>query len=355
MTEDELSPEEEREQRLRDRLSSVQSSIGQLTGRLSFSDELRAVTDAHSSLRDLSSRLASGRARGFVYQSELEYVLQDAGTKAEEALNTTRSEAERAASALRSRVEELHGRAFSPRLTRGVPDEGQIDWLDQQYSSLDSAMDEASARIKELARPFTELIEEAEQGIKRMTFTLDLFGDASFQQAPDEAPLVALKAKYRDAPGGEKEGVLFLSNQRIRFEGREEKVLERKFLVFASKTEIIKTLFIDEVIGHVASTEASQEGVVFKDEILTIRWGRGGKAAIELLEGESAEAWSTVIGYIISGEIEQTRIASASPNQAPLTFPEHCANCGAPLPAPVKGQQTLACSYCKREHAGVRA
>lgn len=355
MTEEEMSPEQQREQELRDRLSSVQSSIGALSSRFSFTDALRSVTDAHGELRALESSLAAGRARGFVYQSDLEFSLADAAAKAEEALATARSESERVAASLRPRVDALHERAFSSEFSFGVASEPAIEQLEQQEDSLSSAFDEAEGRIRELARPFTDLVDEAREGIRRMTFTLDLFGDASFPLQPEEAPLVALSALYRDPPGGkEREGVLFLSNQRVRFEGREERVVERTLLVFASKTETIKQLVVDELVGNVKSTSASKEGVVFKDEILTISWARGGKATFELHDGESAESWSTVIGYLISGEIEQTRVASASPNLAPLSFPESCANCGAPLPAPVKGQQVLACPFCKREHAGTR-
>ncbi|MCU0657342.1 MAG: hypothetical protein MUF64_19410 [Polyangiaceae bacterium] len=354
MTDDHRSPEEIHEDYLRGRLASVRSDIGGLAGRLAFADELRTVTEAHGALRELGAQITAGRARGFVYQSELEFELQDAAAMADATLVAVRQEIEKDAALLRPRADELQRRAFSPRLARGVPDEGQLDLLEQEYRAVDEAIDEAEKRVLEHARPFTELVDQLRQGVGRMTFTLDLFGNAGFTQQPDEAPLVALLAKNRDAPGGEKEGVLFLSNQRLRFEAREEKVLERKFLLFASKTETVKALLVDEPVGNIAGTEASKEGVIFKDEILTVRWGRGGKTSFELLEGEAAEAWSAVIGYICSGEIEQTRVASASPNLAPLTFPEHCTHCGAPLPAPVKGQLILTCTYCKREHAGIR-
>lgn len=355
MTDEEMSPQQQREEGLRTRLSSVQFSIGELTSRLAFADPLRAVTDAHGELRTLSSSLAAGRARGFVYQSDLEFSLADAAARADEALASARAEIDRAAASLRPRVDQLHDRAFDPSLASGLPDEGTLDWLEQQHGALDAAIDEAARRVAELARPFTDLVDEARQGVERMTFTLDLFASAGFHLQVDEAPLVALAASYRDPPGSDPQpGVLFLSGQRLRFEGREEKVLERKFLLFASRTETLKKLFIDEPIGAIQSTEATKEGVVFKDEILTVRWARGGKASFELGDGESAEAWATVIGYILSGEIEQTRIASASPALAPLVFPENCSNCGAPLPAPVKGQRVLACTFCKREHAGAQ-
>jgi hypothetical protein len=174
---------------------------------------------------------------------------------------------------------------------------------------------------------------------------------------PSEDILFALSAIYRDAPGkGNVKGVLFFTNQRIRFEIRDEVVTERKFLVFASKTETIRELVLDEVLGKLHASDDVEEGVVFKEQILRFSWANGVKCpintAFELLDGENAKDWDGVVEMIRTGVLEQTRVQTAPPVPV-YTFPTDCEGCGAPLPGTVKGQTISKCSYCKRDHLGV--
>lgn len=285
------------EEEIRARLSLLQSAIGEQASRLAFPGVLRAVEDARGGLHALRSSLAEGRARGFLDQPDLELALADADARGDGVLAATRVEIERAAEALRPRVDELRARAFDPAFTSVLPDAARLGGLSQQRGALDAAIREAELRIRTAVRPFTERIDKVRQRVERMTSTLEHFANAGFSLQTGEAPRVAFAASFRAPPGGEERpGIFFLSNQRVRFEERGQ-TFSLGSLPLAPKTGAARGLLLDEPVSGVASAEIRREGR-FEEEILALRWERGGEACFLLEDGELADFWAQVIGHL---------------------------------------------------------
>lgn len=353
MSGEEQSPHDRNYETLDEAARSLESSLESIQG----GDLSKVLRDKEAAVRAAEQDLSRARGRGYLYAGDAEFLIADARAAFPAALSRVDAVLAEARQSLAHEATSVLARA------RALGDQdlsyadGDVSWVSAEADRIAEAVSGLTTRAEEAANDFNGFADEALASVKRANFTLDLLESASFKLLPSEDILFALNAVYRDAPGkGNVKGVLFFTNQRLRFELRDEVVTERKFLVFASKKEMVKELLLDEVLGKMLSSDDVEQGVVFKDQILRFSWSPGVRCAIknefELLDGENAKDWDAIIEMIRTGVLEQTRVQTAPPVPV-YTFPTDCQGCGAPLPGTVKGQTISKCPYCKKDHLGV--
>jgi hypothetical protein len=348
-----------REEELRRRAAEVERTIGAFSGRLAFSDEVGGVTARQTRLGELSASLERARSRGYLYSADLEPTLAAARAAAPQALADSRSESEAAARSLRPRVDDAvrdaRALAREPRLSDLAH---RVESLEREAQALETAAREAEQRITSLTRPFTEAFDGLERRLREAHRVLDAFDSRSFAMVPEESPVAAAPVTWLDPPDGQKmKGLLLLTDHRLRFEQREERVTKRKLLLFAAEKEKIQKCWVDEPVGHVQSSEDRTKGVLFKDQLLALQWAQAAHAPRTTtfeLDGGAAKELDAVVESVVSGDLARQRWAGATAEVAAprLEFPDRCEACGATLEAPVKGQTRLACAYCGRQHPG---
>lgn len=346
---------EQRAEALRRKVSDLEEKVNKLTGVILFADELDGVSRRHGRLEELSATLAKLRQRAWVWGADLEEALDGLSTSGATCLSEARTETQAVADRLRPRLDETvrsarHLAADSNLLN----DEHRIDSLERQVEGLEETVGEARQRLGAITKGFTEPFDRLERRLRTATKTLDRFDDRSFDLLPEESPRAAFEATWQDSPDGdEKEGLLMLTDHRLRFEQREEVVTKRKLLIFAAEKELIKKCWIDEPIGHLEASEDQTKGLVFKDQLVILSWSGKSrwapKTTFELGEGKAAEV-DELIEAVLSGDVERDRRVEGDAPIAPvaLEWPEECADCGARIEPPVKGQTRVECQYCGR-------
>jgi hypothetical protein len=235
--------------------------------------------------------------------------------------------------------------------------EGLINSVAAQARGLDEAIGAAKGRVLAGAAQFIGAVDALATRMTRIHWTLDQFEGASFKMQPEENPLFAVKATWENHPNGKAAGLLMLTAHRVRFEFQEEVVLERSFVFFASKTEVRRKLLLDALVGHLVASEASERGLLIKDQVLSLRFhpqsGAAAQVSLELDDDRAAEV-DTVIEQIRSGDLERGRFQGPMPTGSrvgvPVKWPEKCETCGAGMQPPVKGQTYLTCEYCNAQH-----
>ncbi len=342
---------------LEGQLTSAQSSAGDSLARLAFERCLGELNERAAALEALHEQIARARARGYVWSGDLEARLAEARQRSRGALDAARAESVRAAQQLRPRVDAVARDAR--RLVGQDPlrVRAQIEAVSREASAVDSALDAADSRIAELAADFTRAVDTLTERLRRIHFTLDQFAQGSFQLQPEENPLAAIEATWEDSPQGKRAGVLLFTAHRLRFEALEEVVLERTLLFFASRTETRRTLLMDAPVGYLAASEDSERGLLMKDQlvVLTFRMATGGFAKCTFeVEGNTAKEVDNLLEQLRTGDLERQRFRGAMPVAStvgvPVRWPEQCAQCGARMEPPVRGQTYLTCGYCNTKH-----
>ena len=213
-------------------------------------------------------------------------------------------------------------------------------------------------------------VNQTQQQIDDISWTLQQIEQACFGLSPTEAPVEAVPATWM-VGGKDKDGiagVLYLTDQRVIFEQKEE-VATKKVLFFATEKQKVQELMWQIPVGQVAKAVGSKRGFMNKDDYLSLTAAQGASftdkdgqpvrsadafarplETIEIhLNGETGEDWQAFIGRVRSGEIDKERTTPVEPEaiEAVSNAPTKCSTCGATINQPIqRGQRELTCQYC---------
>ncbi len=343
-----------------DLLRKVKRSVdetGDLHARLQFTRATDALKDRRSRIDDLAGRLAHARQRGFRYKAALEGQLDEARRLAPGAVEQVLHESRAVADRLRDRVDEVLARGRRLAADSDLRNnQAQVEMLDDAHDDLKREVDDAERRLGAITDPVVKAVDGVTRGLKEAEDVLEAFEGATFQLQPGEDVLASVGASWEDAQGGAKKGRLFLTDHRVRFEHDEEIVTKKTMFFFAAETKRVQKLVLDEPIGHLASSDDSTRGWVFKEQVLGFAWDRAAKCPQKTsfeVERGSAKEWDTLVESIRDGSIRADRVQGEVQEEEILSFPEQCSACGGALPPAVKGQRTLTCPFCSVSNAPI--
>jgi hypothetical protein len=171
-----------------------------------------------------------------------------------------------------------------------------------------------------------------------------------------EGPLLAVEAVWQQNGEEGPAGFLFLTDQRLLFEQREEVVTKRKFGLFKSESEKIQKVLIEVQTHEIDQVSHKEEGGFLgmgKDDILELVFADTAaltRARFHLKGQESAD-WAAMIKRVKTGEIDADRaedyleeVETAVARTA--SFPSQCPNCYAAVEPPPRGATSVTCGFC---------
>lgn len=314
------------------------------------------VEDVDSAIAAFTANLENIRARGYVFKSFLEKKVealagqwQTLRPQVTQATDTHARQLQTDANAVQA--------ALNARRSAGMA-----------LSTLESKVSAALSTLRGMYDTLDNNVNQTQQQIDDVSWTLQQAEQASFGFLPTEAPVEAVPANWK-APGDKDgvEGVLYLTDQRLLFEQKEE-VATKKVLFIATEKQKVQGLSWQIPASHIDKAVGSKKGFMGKDDFLTVNCtadgafldaqgntaytpGVGGKMdAMELhLKGETGEAWQGFIGRVKSKEIEKERTVpvDAAVVEAVANAPTKCTTCGATLSQTVlRGQTEIKCEFC---------
>jgi len=171
-----------------------------------------------------------------------------------------------------------------------------------------------------------------------------------------EAPIMAVDAIWQQHDDEGPEGILFLTDQRLLFEQREEVVTKKRFGIFKAESEIIQQLLLTVVANHVTRVEHRETGGVLgigKDDILELHFSHEaniGQSQFHL-KGQDSADWASLINRVRNGAIDEDRADDYEDEldeaeALAARFPDKCPTCSAAVPPPPLGATSVTCSFC---------
>ncbi len=328
-------------------------ALDDATGRSSFTSVVASVSDRQVELATLGTELARARTRGWIWGRDWEAGLAMLQATAGTVLASVRTESSAATNRVRGRIEGCRSKLTRTPVNAG--NKGALDRIEDEAKSVQQAVGQEEDRLQALAKPFVEPFDRLKKEVAEAHEHLGRFEDAKFRLAAGENPWVTGETTWQDAPGGAVNGFLYLTDKRIRFE-QKETITTKKFLFFTASSEEKHACLIDEPVGNIAQSDDSTKGLVFKDQLVTIRWQNTKlkSSTFDINSGETAKLWDTWIEELRSGQIAHRRAAGGAapdPGQGmPVDAPTRCLACDAALEAVVRGMTVLTCRYCGQRH-----
>lgn len=338
---------------LTSQISRIQDKFERLEAQAQLEDIFTAVGNIDGKLTQLPFNLEALRDRGYVHSGLLEDKL--------EALDDQWDE-------VRPRVEKTLTEQVN-RLDRGLDQtEQQVNRLGNANAklveSVDSAVDRLGGRITAARRAVDGLYDDIESELNRIDYELGkvqkmlelIAGSSEIRLLEAEGPLLAVESEWQQDGDEGPKGYLFLTDQRLLFEQREEVVTKKRFGIFKADSEMVQKLLIEAQVHEIEQIVHKEEGGFLgmgKDDILELVFAATAslsRARLHL-KGQNSEDWATMINRIQSGEIdgdrsdeyldelEEAQITSVS-------FPEKCPACFAAVPQQPRGVTSYVCEFC---------
>jgi len=320
----------------------LQAEVGRfnaLQPKLALTDIRGDLADIETTVSGLPARLADLRGHGYVFKNYLEKTLDTLASQ-------WRDLRPRAESALQNQLPGLEREALLVQntLSRGAR-------AGVALSTLESAVDAALRALHAMYDPLHDNVRQTKTQLDDVAWTLQQAEQASFGLLAAEAAVEAVPANWKKP--GDKDGVngvLYLTDQRVIFEQKED-VATKKVLFVATAKQKLQNLQWAVAASDIEKAVGSKRGLLGKDDYLTLttRSGQPFASADVHLKGETGEAWQGFIGRVKSGDLAKERTTPVDQKvvEALASAPTKCPVCGATYTKPiVRGQTEVTCDYC---------
>ncbi|MEJ2747830.1 MAG: hypothetical protein P8183_07960 [Anaerolineae bacterium] len=337
---------------LQSRLQQVQSNFAALESRAQLGNIYNAIGQFDAQLIDLPLALETLRGRGYLHSEQLEDRLEALEARWDDVRPRVESTLRQQVSRLDQQIDEAERRVHTLR-----PVDASLRTAESVLKSLEQRIGAAETAVSNLYDGMESDLYAVQADLNRITTMMDALAESNaIQLRPTEGPLLAVKSVWQQSDDDGPEGMLFLTDQRLLFEQREEVVTKKRFGIFKAESEMIQELRLEIEVADIDSVEDREEGGFLgmgKDDILELGLSANAPLARAQfhLKGQDSADWAAMIKRIQTGEIDADRadeyVESLEEAQAAaLSFPTQCPNCYAAVPTPSRGVLTVTCEFC---------
>jgi hypothetical protein len=329
------------------KLDRMQDQFRDLQSSTLLTNVQSEMAEVETALSLLPTEVAQLRTRGYVFRSFLE-------NKAGVLSGQWNEMKDRVANEVNQRTRDLEREAdAAERVLQQAMDgnASRVSRAESAVATLESKVYAARSAIQAMYEPLQQNVNQTHRQVEQIRWLLDQIDEASFELHPVEDPVAACKARYIEREDKGPEGVLYLTDERLIFE-RKEEVATKKVLFITTEKETVQEFIFDVSVGHIDETTASdKKKFLGRKEMLELLFAPEADlsgATLRLLDAENEE-WSALIGRVKSGEItkERTQPKDEVAEEAARSAPTKCSTCGATLSAEiVRGMKEITCEYC---------
>jgi hypothetical protein len=228
--------------------------------------------------------------------------------------------------------------------------QAQLTRAEGAIGSLESKISAAERATRALYETLQQNVQQTRAQLEEIGWTLDQVDEAGFRLYPAEDVVAACKAQFLEHEKDGPQGVLFLTDERVLFEQKEE-IATKKVLFITTEKEKVQELIFEVPIGQVEEVRTEDKGLFGGKEMLELLFAPEAdlSEARLRLRGVDNEAWAGLIGRVKSQEIakERTQPKDEAAVEAARTAPTKCPTCGATLEVEiVRGMREITCEYC---------
>ncbi len=304
-----------------------------------------------SSLVDYPLKLDALRDRGYVHSGQIEDQIEALDDKWDE---------------IRPRVEKALSEQVD-RLEKEIDEtERKVDNMKSSASikSAETAVNRLSSQVMTAASAVSNLYDGLEVELNKIGYRLDQISRMVklFEESPEirlleaEGPLLAVETEWQQDGDEGPDGYLFLTDQRLMFEQREEVVTKRRFGIFKSESEHIQKLLLEVQTSDIQELAHKEEGGFLgmgKDDIIEFVFTDAAPLtrARFHLDGQDSSMWAEVIKRVQTGDIDDDRADEyldevEEAEEIAASFPTQCPTCFAAVEPPARGATSVTCGFC---------
>ena len=341
-------------QQIAEEINSLQSRVSDLQSGVRMTKARDAVGDLQTTVNGLAQRITSLRIRGYVFEKDFETQAQAfAGSWAllypnlQSQINMQASALEISMRSIEMQMPQLNAIAGNPAAARGL-----LGTIQSSVNMLESKVSAAEKSIEGMYDQFNNQVYQFTKHLDDVEYLVTQLSEATFQLLPTEGGIMAVKAvwcKTGKEQKGDPEGVLYLTDQRIIFEQKEE-IVTKKVLFIATEKQKVQQLQIECPVALAEKVDVNKQGLLKNEDHIEIRFGSGAPVEVAHFHiWQDNATWQQLINRAKAKDFDKNRAVAI--DQAALdkvkAAPSQCPSCGGNInQVVVRGMDTLTCEYC---------
>ena len=338
---------------VRRRVDSIKDSLKEIQEKALLTSVRDQAEDVETQANRVIDLARVVRERGYAWEKDLEPKCLDFRKRWAELKPGVMQSIVRETASLKVRVAQAEAdvsqavtRATNPAAAQAV-----LPHVENSLETLQGAAEAAEKAVTGMFDSMSSNLGTLESHLKEITWIMDQAAGSEVEWLATETPVLAVKAKWDKDGKDDPRGILFLTDQRLAFE-RKEDVATKKVLFIATEKEKVQEVLLVLPLTDITEVTASKKGLMGHEDHLDFEFAPG--AAIRKahfhIDGQDCNQWQATIGRVRDGEIEKSRVTpiSEEEKQRLRNAPTKCSSCGGAINAPIlRGQTEIHCTYCR--------
>jgi predicted nuclease with TOPRIM domain len=335
-------------------ISSLQTKVGWMQDSARLKNSLDAIEDLQTSINGMQQRLAGLRTKGYVFERDLEAQAADFARQWSELhpalvtqINMQSSSLQSSLRSIESKMTQLNG--LRTNLSAAQP---LITSIESEMSMLEDKVRSAENTVNGMYNAFNNQVYNVKKHLDQIDYLVTQLAEAKFTLLPTEGGIMAVKAvwckdvKERD---DDPEGILFLTDQRLFFEQKEE-VATKKILFITTEKQKVQELKWEIPVALIQDIKPSKQGLLKNEDHLDIHFGEGAPLeSAHLHIWQEGSEWLQLLNRAKAKDFDKGRAIAI--DQAAVekvkSIPAQCPSCGGNIDQVIlRGQDNVKCTYC---------
>ena len=337
-----------------DDMRTLQNKISSLQQSVQLTKTRDSVEDVQTSVNGMAQRILSLRTRGYVFEKDLESQAQAFVTSwallypnLQAQINLQSNSLVNALRPVEMQMPQLASMAGNPAMGRGL-----LASLQSVVEGVESKVSASERAIEGMYDQFNNQVYAATKHLNEIEYLVTQLAEASFQLLPTEAGIAAVKAVWCKTGKEQKEdpeGVLYLTDQRLLFEQKEE-IATKKVLFVVTEKKKVQGLLLEAPVALVDKVDTSKQGMLKNEDHIELRFLSGAPLQVTHFHiWQENAAWQALINRAKSKDFDKGRAVAL--DQAALdkvkAAPAQCPSCGGNITTVVlRGMDSINCEYC---------
>lgn len=335
-------------------ISALQSKINELQEGVRLAKVRHNVEDIQTNINGMAQRIASLRTRGYVFEKDLEKQAQSLVASwallypnIQSQINMQSSTLMNSLRPIEMQMPQLSSAASNTAIASGMLTnlKSAVDQLERQITATEGA-------INGTYDQFSNQVDAATKHLDDIEYLVSQLAEASFQLLPTEGGIAAVKAVWCKTGKEEKDdlkGVLYLTDQRIIFEQKEE-IATKKVLFMVTEKQKVQNLQVEVPVALVEKVDTSKQGMLKNEDYIDIHFTGGAPVQVAHFHiWQENTAWQALINRAKTKDFDSDRTIAFDQAAADKikAAPSQCPSCGGNITTVVlRGMDSITCEYC---------
>jgi hypothetical protein len=335
-------------------VSSLQSKVSDLQKKVQLADTRDSVEDLQTGINGMVQRIAGLRTNGYVFEKDLETQAQSFVSSwalllpnVQAQINIQSSTLANSLRPIELQMPQLASMSRNPAMGRGILAslQSSVDQMESKVSAAERSIEGLYDHFKGQVQAVTTHLDEVENMLKQLA-------EASFQLLPTEAGIAATKAVWCKTGKEQKEdpeGVLYLTDQRLIFEQKQE-IATKKVLFVVTEKKKVQVLQLEAPVYLVEKVDTSKQGMMKNEDHIEIRFASGAPVQMAHFHiWKDNAAWQALINRAKIKDFDKGRAVAVdkAAEEKVKSAPTQCPSCGGAITTVIlRGMDSIKCEYC---------